>query len=118
MARVLIVDDSEMDRLLHRKVLQRAGHELFFAKEGEEAMKLFIRKDIQVVVTDLKMPNVDGLELIAAIHDLFPQAAIVAVSGVSMDDLENAAKAGAVTTLRKPVDPQELADAVAEAAGE
>lgn len=116
MARVLIVDDNESDRLLQTRVLERAGHQLFFAREGEEAYKLFLRKQIEVVVTDLQMPNVDGLELIAEIKSLFPDVSIIAVSGAGSDGLETAELLGAFRTLAKPVEPDDLVAAVAEAA--
>lgn len=70
MARVLIVDEDEQDRLLVRHILQSAGHELYFAKNGEEAMRLFMRKMPEVVVTDLKMPRGGGIELIDALFGL------------------------------------------------
>ena len=117
MARVLVVDDDEGDRLLERTILEDAGHDLFFARNGEEAVRLYLRKRIQVVVTDLHMPHGDGLELITALTGLDPDARIVAVSGTGPEQLGVARMLGAVRTLPKPVDPRELLQAVQEAAG-
>lgn len=72
MAKVLIVDDDEQARLLERHILESAGHEPFFAKNGAEAMRLFMRKTPDVVVTDLQMPGGDGIELIEALVGMFP----------------------------------------------
>ncbi len=118
MARVLIVDDDEGDRLFQRTILEEAGHELFFAANGEEAMKAYFRKRIDVVVTDLHMPRGDGIELIEAIIGIDPDAAIIAVSGTGPEQLGMASVMGAQVTIPKPVDPQKLLDAVAAAAAD
>ena len=115
MARVLIVDDDEGERLFVRSILDEAGHDLFFAANGEEAMKLYFRKEIQVVVTDLHMPRGNGMELIEAISGMDPDASIIAVSGTGPEQLGMASILGAQKTLAKPVSPRELIDAVAAA---
>jgi DNA-binding NtrC family response regulator len=116
MARVLIVDDDQGARLFQRTILEKAGHQVFTANNGEEAMRFFFRKQIEVVVTDIRMPQGDGMELIEAIHGISPDAAIIAVSGTGPDQLRMAEELGARATLTKPVDPQKLIDAVAAAA--
>ncbi len=115
MARVLIVDDDEQARLLEGSILERAGHELFFARNGEEAMRALLRKRIDVLVTDLHMPSGDGLELIEAITGLNPDVRIVAVSGTGPTMLSTAAMMGAHATLAKPVSAEELLRAVGDA---
>ena len=113
MARVLIVDDDEQDRLLVRHILQSAGHELYFAKNGAEAMRLFMRKMPEVVVTDLKMPRGGGIELIDALLGIFPDVQIIALTGSAPELLTTAKVMGARAALEKPVNPQALLDAVA-----
>src|SRR5688572_8904107 len=115
MARVLIVDDDEMDRLLLRKILSSADHELFFAKNGEDGMKAYIRSGIDVIVSDIEMPESDGLELIEAVTALGLDARIVVVSGKGPHQLAAAKARGAHVALAKPVDPAELLKAVDEA---
>ena len=115
MAKVLIVDDDEQARLLERHILESVGHELFFAKNGAEAMRLFMRKTPDVVVTDLQMPGGDGIELIEALVGMFPEVYIIAISGTGPTLLSTAKIMGAKTALQKHVDPQVLIDAVAEA---
>ncbi len=115
MARVLIVDDDEQDRLLERHILESAGHELYFAKSGAEAMRLFMRKIPEVVVTDLQMPDGDDIELIEALVGMYPDVQIIAVTGAVPELLSTAKMIGARTTLQKPVSPRTLLDAVAEA---
>lgn len=115
MAHVLVVEDEEGDRLLLRSLLESGGHEVYFARNGEEAYKLYLRKGIEVVVTDLQMPHVDGLKFIEELLSLFPDAPVIAVSGQSKDQLDMAKMMGAVLALPKPVDRETLLKAVADA---
>lgn len=115
MACVLIADDDESDRLLLESMLGDE-HELHIASNGEEAFKLYLRHDIDVVVTDIKMPRGDGLELIAAIKGLDPAAPIIAISGQKPHKLGIAQMAGATAILSKPLNANLLRDAVAKAA--
>ncbi len=115
MARILIVDDDEADRIVLGTILERAGHEAFFAEEGEEALSEYGGHAIDIIVTDLQMPRVHGLELITVLKDLSPRPAIVAISGTGSDQLDMAQAVGAHATLTKPVDPAELLNAVRRA---
>ena len=118
-ARILIVDDDKTDRIVLGTILERAGHETFFAEDGEEALREYGGHAIEVVITDLHMPRVHGLELITVLRDLSPRPAIIAISGTGSDQLDMAQAVGADATLIKPVDPYELLSAVAKAvAGE
>ena len=100
MACVLIVDDDEADRLLMKTILEEGAHELYLASNGEEALKLYLRHPIEVVVTDIQMPRGDGIELISALKGLNPDVSIVAVSGKDPHKLEIAQLA--TEKLRKP----------------
>ncbi len=114
MARILVVDDEEMDRLFERSVLEDAGHELFFAQDGEIALKVYRDHAIDVVITDLHMPRLNGLRLIREMREMDPRATIIAVSGVSADQLDTAQELGAVRTLYKPLEAEALVRTVAE----
>ena len=116
MARVLIVDDDEGDRLFHETILERRGHEIHSARDGAEALQVYLRRPIDVVVTDIDMPVPDGMELISSLTALDPDAAIVAVSGATAAELGLAKVIGARTVLTKPVDPERLIEAVEAAA--
>lgn len=115
MAHVLIVDDEESDRLLMQGMLENDGHELFFAANGEEAMRLYLRHPIDVVVTDIQMPRGDGIELITGLKGMDPDAAIIAVSGKAAQKLSIAQLEGARAVLTKPFEPDALRSAVARA---
>ena len=114
MARVLVVDDEQSDRLILEKILEQGDHEVYFASDGEEAFKAYLKNRIEIIITDLNMPHVDGLEFIEAVLALFPEAVIIAVSGKGPDELDAAQNAGARVALSKPIDPWELLKAILE----
>jgi CheY-like chemotaxis protein len=111
-AKILIVDDEEGDRLIAQAILERAGHETFFAHDGEEALRQFALKGIDLVVTDLQMPEVHGFELITVLRDFEKPPALIAVSGTGQFQLHMAEALGAKYTLQKPLTPELLMDAV------
>ncbi len=115
MARVLIVDDDQADRIILGRILERAGHDVYLTSDDEQALKSLLKMSIDVVVTDLQMPKVHGLELIMMLRTLYPEAGIIAVSATGPDQLDMAEAVGATVTLSKPVDPDELVEAVAKA---
>ncbi len=114
MASILIVDDDETDRVSLAAMLKPEGHEVSFAGEGNEAVELYLRQRIDLVVTDMVMPGADGLGLISALKNVDPEARIIAISGQSRSQLEASTLFGAARTLEKPVDRRELVAAVEE----
>ena len=112
MARVLIVEDEPTDRVILANLLERMGHEVHFASDGEEAFKTYLKNSIEIIITDLNMPHVDGLEFIGAVRALLPEPVIITVSGKGADLLDAALRAGARAALSKPVDPWELLEAI------
>ena len=117
MANILIVDDEEMDRLLTSRIIQQAGHTPIFAGDGEAAIQMYVDHDIALVITDLRMPKLDGLSLIRRIIGHDPNAAIIAVSGLAQH-LDAAEASGARAGLVKPVRPEDLIETVQEIIGE
>ena len=115
MARVLVVEDEPTDRVILANLLERMGHEVYFASDGKQALKIHLKKSIDVVVTDLQMPNVNGLALITTLRAGFPKAAIIVVSGLGTELLAEVESRGALAVLSKPVDPNELVEALEEA---
>lgn len=115
MARILIVDDEESDRLLIQAVLARAGHQTTVVEGGEEALRAFLGTGIDIVITDLQMPDVHGFELISILRDFSPPPAVIALSATGPFQLHMAEALGAHWTLLKPLDPRLLLDAVKRA---
>lgn len=112
MARILIVDDEESDRRLVEAILERAGHEVLLAADGEEALSACSAGSVDIVITDLQMPKVHGFELITALRERDRPPPIIAVSGTGHDQLEIADALGAKFTMSKPINPDGLLAAV------
>jgi len=103
---VLIVDDNADMRSFVKIVLERAGFEAQVAADGESALDLQRAHPVDVLITDIFMPECDGIELIHQFKSTFPQVKIIAMSGggrISRTDyLSFAADIGADLVLRKP----------------
>lgn len=103
---VLIVDDNADMRSFVRIVLERAGFEVQVAGDGERALDLQRAQPVDVLITDIFMPERDGIELIHQFKSAFPLVKIIAMSGggrvSNMDYLPFAADIGADRVLRKP----------------
>ncbi len=118
MARVVIVEDESTDLIILRDIVEASGHEVFLTSSGEQALSVYMGRFVDVVVTDLQMPHMDGLELMESLQALFPAVAIIVVSGKGPELLAAAMAKGALVAFSKPVDPQELLEAIAQAAPE
>ena len=97
-----------------KTILERAHHEVFVAKDGREALELCDGKDIEVLITDLQMDDVHGLELITIVRNFDPRPPIIAISATGEVQLDMARALGAQKTLTKPIRPDELVAAVRE----
>lgn len=107
MARVLFVDDDKVEQLFAREILSSRGHDVILAEDGAEALEIYRREGlyIDVVVTDLAMPRLNGLRLIAELRRLDPRVTILAASGRNADQLDLAEDAGVAAVFYKPWDP-------------
>ena len=112
MARILIVDDEPTDLAIVKGIVELLGHEPHLASDGEEAYRKYLRKEIDVVITDLEMPGVGGLEFIESLLGVYPDAKIIAVSREGPDRLHAARRAGALMLISKPIGPEELGKAL------
>ena len=118
MALVLIVDDDPTVLRMLTQVMQRDGHTVIQAEDGEVAMRLFRVQPADVIITDLLMPNKEGLELIAEAREVAPAVGIIAYSGGGKIEPENylefATGMGADRVFTKPVPITDLSVAVRE----
>ena len=115
MARVLVVEDEHTGQVILGTILEGAGHQVSFAMDGVRAFVLYVESRIDIVVTDLYMPNGGGVEFIGTLRAAFPEALVIAVSGKGQHLLDAATSKGAFLALTKPVDPHELIRAIAQA---
>lgn len=110
MATILFVDDDEMERAFAREILEPRGHRVLYAGDGESALKVYRTEDVDVVVTDLAMPKLNGLRLIQELRGVDAEVKVIAASGINADQLDMAEDLGAIAVLQKPWDPREFLD--------
>src|SRR6476660_8930286 len=118
MASILLVDDDEQFRTMLSVVLRRAGYEVQVAIDGIEASSFYRNHPTDLIITDLIMPEKDGLEIIRELRKEYPQAKIIAMSGGGRTGTANYLKVarafGAQQMLEKPFPHQEMLDAIRE----
>ena len=111
MARILLVEDDERVRLMLKDLLESEGYEIEEASNGREALQSFASSPPDLVLTDLVMPDTEGIEMIIKMRKSNPNVKIVAMSG-GVDYLNLAKQLGAVRTLTKPFSNQAVLDVV------
>lgn len=121
MATILVVEDEEAFRLMLTEMLKREGHSVMTAANGREAIALAQCNAFDLVITDLIMPEKEGIETILDLRKIAPGVRIIAMSGggrgSARDYLHAAAQLGASQTLSKPFSRSQLLDAIAAALG-
>ena len=104
--RILVVDDNDQMRKMLRLILETARHEVSEAANGKMALHLQKTMPADLVITDIIMPEMDGIELISKIRKITPRVKIIAISGGGKVDpdlcLKIAGQLGADRTLLKP----------------
>ena len=118
MAKILVFDDEPSILLMIKKMLERAGYEVEIALNGREGMELFEKGKPDLIVTDIIMPEKEGLETIIEIRKKHPDMKIIAISGggrIGPDGyLPGAKLLGANMVFQKPLDQKEFIEAVAK----
>ena len=118
MARILIIDDDAEVRELAALALTRCGHVVVEAGDGDEGLAKCHQQPFDLVITDMVMPTRDGLEVLLAMRNEFPNTPVVAMSGLSSRSaryLQVADELGAVETLSKPFRLADLVSVVSRA---
>jgi CheY-like chemotaxis protein len=120
MTKVLIVDDDELFRTMLVEMVQREGYQVSTAMDGNAALAAIERSRPDLVITDILMPEKDGIELIMELAQHEARIPIIAVSGgrrsISLEfNLESAKLMGVRATLPKPFTREQLREAIADA---
>src|SRR5258708_20945783 len=113
--RLLIVDDETNVRLSFRMTLETEGYEIFEARSGEQAVQLLAQHSVALAMLDVRMPGMDGLELLAKMRESGIRVPVMIVTAYG--DVPHAVKAmklGAIDFLQKPLRPEDLRNIVAE----
>jgi YesN/AraC family two-component response regulator len=114
--RVLIIDDEELARFAIREILENADYDVEEAENGRIGIKKQIKTPFDLIITDLIMPEKEGIETIIELKNSFPNLKIIAISGGgrsrNMDFLEMSERFGANQILAKPFTEQQLLDVI------
>ncbi len=115
--RVLLVEDDDDNRELMAEVLASCGYEVVSASSGQDGLKTLSESSIDVVVTDVGMPGMGGLEMAKAAKAIAPTVPVVIVTGwAEREDIASARGKHVDAVLIKPVDPDALTQAVSDLA--
>ena len=107
--RILIIDDEEPVRRVLRHVLETAGYEILEAPHGKVGTRMAATEKLDLVITDLVMPEQEGIETVRFFHEHHPNLPVIAISGALQGEfLKPASLLGAHATLRKPIRPDDL----------
>ncbi len=117
MANILVVDDDAYIRRLLRTLLEGAGHAVIEAEDGEQGIEA-TSESTDLIITDIQMPKVEGLDLILVLKKRYPELPIIAISGTGQMagaiNTWSAGKSGADDAYTKPFDHDEMLSAVAK----
>jgi len=103
--KILVVDDDFSNRYLMTKILIDKGYSVYTAKDGISALRILGSEKINVLITDIKMPNMDGIELFNNVEKLYPQMPVIFLTGSAYIDLiSRGLKEDAFYYYEKPVD--------------
>ena len=113
---ILVADDEANIRKVLAAMLRRAGNQVVTAADGDEAIELLDEHDVQTVVTDLRMPGKDGMELLAHVKERYPEIPVIIITAHgTVDNAVEAIKKGAFDYITKPFDREELKIAIDKA---
>lgn len=122
-ANILVIDDDPAVRATVEIVLNRDGHEVVTANDGRKGLQLFQAGQFDLLIVDIFMPDMDGLETIGLVRKVRPATPIIVISGyhagagLTPDFLNMATKLGALHSLQKPFRPAELLATIAACLG-
>lgn len=118
MKKILIVDDDDLIRDLIYEILEPQGYQILLAENGNRALEILDKEEIDLIITDIIMPDKEGIETILDIKKRLPHAKIIAMSGGGQLEansyLSMAKRLGVNATLTKPFTPVKLLNVVQE----
>jgi len=113
--RILVVDDEEVIRELLSEILMDEGYEVDTAKEGNEAMEKIKRLPFELVITDIRMPGLNGMEILRETKKKNPSIEVIIITGYGTPEIEAEAIAqGASGYINKPININQIRNMVAE----
>ena len=114
--KIMLVDDEERFLLTTKKLLSKKGYKVFTASSGTEALDNLKKQNIHVVILDVKMPGMDGMETLREIKKHFPLVEVIMLTGhATVESAVDGLQSGATDYLMKPADIEELIEKSEEA---
>lgn len=114
--KVLVVDDQFGIRILLQEVLQREGYEIFQAPNGVIALEIVKNEDPDIILLDMKIPGMDGLEILRNVRKLELDTKVIMMTAYGeLDLIQEAMEMGALAHFTKPFDIDEIREAVKQA---
>jgi CheY-like chemotaxis protein len=121
MSKILIIDDDKMVRDTLKIIVEAAGHQTLVANDGKEGLTLHAQGKPDLVITDILMPEKEGIETVTELQRRQPRLPTVAISGggrtANMNFLKLAETFGADRTISKPFEPEDIIRIIAELTG-
>ena len=115
-ARIMLVDDEGITLKRLRRILEKQGYVVSSYTHPEGALKRMEDTPYDLVITDMKMPGMDGMELMIAIKSRFPAMEVIVMSGyATIDNAVEATREGAFHYLKKPFTPEQFLEVVEKA---
>ncbi len=106
---ILAIEDDQRMRELLKEILSRNGCSVFTAKNGEEGIGLLERRTFDLIITDLKMPDIDGITILSKARELNPENLVIVITAYgTVESAIEAMKLGAYDYIQKPFEPEEL----------
>ena len=106
---VLIVDDDKIIREQLSKELKRGFFEVFLAADGKTALEAFSQQEIDIVILDIKLPDIDGLEVLTKIKEKKPDCEVIVITGFGAQEIAiTSLRRGAIDYIEKPIETDEL----------
>ncbi len=113
---ILVIDDEDIVRTSCSRALTPSGYEVKLAKNGQEGLSIMSENKIDLVLTDLKMPDMDGIEVLKKIKQDWPGVEVIIITGYqTVDTAVRSIKLGAFDYIEKPFTPDALINAVSKA---
>lgn len=107
--RILVVDDETIQRDIVKDILEDQGYEVLTSGSGQEALQRIVYTSVDVILTDLRMPGMDGVELLEQVKSIDPNIIVVMITAYgSVESAVDAMKKGAYHYLTKPLDKEQL----------
>jgi len=114
--KILVIDDEDIVRTSCNRTLSPGGFEVGLAINGQEGLKMLGKENFDLVLTDLKMPDMDGIEVLRQIKQNWPEVEVIVITGYqTVDTAVKAIKLGAFDYIEKPFTPDALITAVSKA---